>query len=121
MSKCSVRSVRNSSRVFWTLLRPKYCASAETGHISSVVARHANTVAHRNMGTPELIVEERYFITQHGRGLHALVGRIGAINGRNSDVSVPDAARNIETKRASAARVGTSEADSNIHIRNRTA
>jgi hypothetical protein len=73
------------------------------------------------MGTPELIVEKRYCITQHGRGLHALVGRIGDIDGRNSDVSIPDAARNIETKRASAPRVGASEADSNIHIRNRTA
>jgi hypothetical protein len=73
------------------------------------------------MGTPELIVEKRYFITQQLRGLHALVGGIGAINGRNSDVSVPDAARNIETKRASAAWVGASEADSNIHICNRTA
>ena len=73
------------------------------------------------MGTPELIVEERYSITRHGRGLHALVGRIGAIDGRNSDVSIPDAVRNIETKRASAPRVSASEADSNIHIRNRTA
>src|SRR5262245_2621966 len=121
MSKCSVRSVRNSRRAFWTLLRPKYCALAETGHISSVVARHTSTVAHRNMGTPELIVEKRYFITQRRRGLHALVSRIGAINSRNSDVSVAHAARNIETKRASAARVGSTKADSNIHIRNRTA
>src|SRR4030095_6796996 len=120
MSKCSVRSVRNSSRVFWTLWRPKYCASTAAEHIS-VVARHTSTVAHRNMGTPELIVEKRYFITQHERGLHALVGRIGAINGRNSDVSIADPARNIETKRASAARVRAAETDSNVHICNRTA
>ena len=73
------------------------------------------------MGTPELIVEKRYFITQLERGLHALVGRIGAINGRNSDVSIADPPRNIETKRASPARVRAAEADSNIHIRNRTA
>jgi hypothetical protein len=73
------------------------------------------------MGTPELIVEKRYFITQLRRGLHALVSGIGAINSRNSDVSVADAASNIETKRASAARVSSTKADSNIHIRNRTA
>src|SRR6476619_4460200 len=121
MSKCSVRSVRNSRRVVWTLFRPKYCALADPGHISSVVARHTNTVAHRNMGTPELIVEKRYSITQQGRGLHTLMGRIGAINGRNSDVPIADPARNIEPKRASAARVRASEADSNVHICNRTA
>jgi hypothetical protein len=73
------------------------------------------------MGTPELIVEKRYFITQQRRGLHALVVRIGAINGRNSDVSIADPAGNIETKRASAARVGAAEANSNVHICNRTA
>jgi len=73
------------------------------------------------MGTPELIVEKRYFITQLERGLHALVGRIGAINGRNSDVSIADPPRNIETKRASAARVCAPETDSNVHICNRTA
>jgi len=121
MSKCSVRSVRNSRRVVWTLLRPKYCALAEPGHISSVVARHTNTVAHRNMGTPELIVEKRYFNTRKGRGLHTLMRDIGAIDGRNSDVSIADPTRNIETKRASAARIRAAEADANIHICNRTA
>jgi hypothetical protein len=55
------------------------------------------------MGTPELIVEKRYFITQPRRGLHALVSGIGAVGRRNSDVSIADPARNIETKRASAA------------------
>jgi hypothetical protein len=53
--------------------------------------------------------------------LHTLVGGIGAINSGNSDVSVADAARNIETKRASAAWVRAAEANSNIQIRNRTA
>ena len=73
------------------------------------------------MGTPELIVEERYFSTQQGRGLHALVGRIGAINGRNSDVSIADPPRKIETNRASTARVCAAEADSNVDICNRAA
>jgi hypothetical protein len=73
------------------------------------------------MGTPELIVEKRYFITQQRHGLHALVGDIGAINSGNSEVSVADTARNIETECASAARVRAAEADSNIHIRNRAA
>jgi hypothetical protein len=73
------------------------------------------------MGTPELIVEKRYFITQPRRGLHALVSDIGAVSSRNSDVSIADPARNIETKRASAAWVRAAEADSNIQIRNRTA
>jgi len=73
------------------------------------------------MGTPELIVEKRYSITWQGHGLHTLMGDIGAIDGRNSNVPIADPARNIETKRASAARVRPAEADSNIHICNRTA
>jgi hypothetical protein len=71
------------------------------------------------MGTPELSVEKRYFITQQERGLHTLVGDIGAINSGNSDVSVPDATRKIEPKRAGTPGIGASKADSNVHIRNR--
>ena len=73
------------------------------------------------MGTPELSVEERYSTTQQERGLHALVGRIGAINGGNSEVSIPDAACKIEPKCAGTAWVRASQTDSDIHIRNRAA
>jgi hypothetical protein len=72
------------------------------------------------MGTPELIVEKRYFITQQERGLHALVSGIGDKNGGNSEVPIADAARKIETKRAGPSGIRASQADPDIHICDRT-
>ena len=53
--------------------------------------------------------------------MHTLVGRIGAINSGNSEVSIPDATRKIEPKRAGVSGVRAAETNSDVHIRNRTA
>src|ERR1051325_10743421 len=97
MSKCSVCSVRKSSRAVCTLLRPKYCASAERGPSNIViVARDTNTVVHRNMGTPEFGVEEAllYHVAPAGsKGSWCLAADVHRIDRGHGVVAVAQAVR----------------------------